>query len=393
MPNFALVCRYNSGQPDGIWDYTLNLGEALVRSENITVDIHARLPGGDWLTLRVGTTLTRAGVRRTFREGLEKYEVIILQYNPFMYGRWGFAPWLLPALHLKGRAPHTRAVLMVHESYVPMVNWRWTAMGLWQRAQLLALRLETNAIFVSTELWAVNFRKSWLRRETYHLPVGSNLPDMRAEREAQRTKLRIPSGAIVLATFGQHHPSRLADYIVCAANAVAASGGPVVLMNLGAGIQRLTGLDERVAFYSPGYLPTEALARCLSTADIYLAAFVDGVSTRRTTLMSALQHNLAVVGTDGPLTDKILRSSRDAVRLVPVGRPEAFAETVRQLATTPEDRRRLGERARLLYQRNFDWPVLARRLTAALGCGDGESRGCADAVPVAAARSPLEQTR
>jgi glycosyltransferase involved in cell wall biosynthesis len=368
MANFALVCTYNPGQPDGIWDYTQNLGEALVRSEKVDVDIHARLSGGDWLTVRAGSgSTTQTNVRRRLNEGLERYEVVIVQYNPFMYGRWGFAPWLIPALNLRRRAPHTTVALMVHEAFVPMQNWRWSVMGLWQRAQLLALRLEADAIFVSTDIWAAALSKSWLRSKTHHLPVGSNVPDMSTEREAQRRDLGIPMGAIVLATYGQNHPARLADYVVRAANAVAASAGPVVLMNLGDGIQGLTGLDERVSLYSPGFLPAATLARWLSTADVYLAAFADGVSTRRTTLMSALQHGLAIVGTEGPLTDKVLRSSYHALRLAPVGQPETFAEMVTQLAMAPEDRRRLGERARSLYQHCFDWPVVARRLTLALG--------------------------
>ena len=197
----------------------------------------------------------------------------------------------------------------------------------------------------------------------------------------------MPAGAVVLATFGQNHHSRLAQYVVCAANSVATSGRPVTLMNLGDGLQGLTGLDERVSLLSPGSLPAEALARLLSTTDVYLAPFVDGVSTRRTTLMSALQHGLAVVGTEGPLTDKILSYS-DALRLVPVGRPEIFGETVRQLATTPEDRRRLGHRARSLYESCFDWPILARRLALALDGRDRrESRTSADATFV----SPTEQ--
>src|SRR5207302_2293656 len=269
MRNCALVCRYSSGQPDGIWDYTCNLAGALVRNEKINVDIHARLPSGDWLTLRVGRTLTRTGIRRRFEEGLKKYQAIVLQYNPFMYGRWGFAPWLVPAL--QARPPYTRLALMVHEPYVRMMNWRWTLMGIWQRAQLLALRLQANQIFVSTGVWAAELTDGWPRRETHHLPVGSNLPDMRAEREAQRTRLRMPAGAVVLATFGQNHHSRLAQYAVCAANSVATSGRPVTLMNLGDGLQGLTGLDERVSLLSPGSLPAEALARLLSTTDVYLA--------------------------------------------------------------------------------------------------------------------------
>ena len=67
-------------------------------------------------------------------------DAVLVQYNPFSYGRWGFAPWLVAltwALRLRRREP--RIALMVHEPYVPMITWRSTVMGLWQRAQLRLL--------------------------------------------------------------------------------------------------------------------------------------------------------------------------------------------------------------------------------------------------------------
>ena len=58
--------------------------------------------------------------------------------------------------------------------------------------------------------------------------------------------------------------------------------------------------------------------------------------------MSALQHGIAVVGTDGPRTDGLLRHSRDALLLIPVERPDLFAKAARRLAAdqTAESRLR-----------------------------------------------------
>jgi glycosyltransferase involved in cell wall biosynthesis len=204
---------------------------------------------------------------------------------------------------------------MVHEPFVPMVNWRWTLMGIWQRLQLMALRFSADMVFASIEAWAAHFGAAWPGRPTYHLPVGSNLPDRRSFRDRKRLSIGV-EGAIVLATFGQNHPGRLWHCVVEASNALVESGRKVVLLNLGADVPRLVGLHRDVVVHTPGYISGDKVARWLSAADIYLAPLADGASTRRTTLMAAMQHGLAIVATDGSLTDTILRTS-GALRLVP----------------------------------------------------------------------------
>jgi glycosyltransferase involved in cell wall biosynthesis len=118
--------------------------------------------------------------------------------------------------------------------------------------------------------------------------------------------------------------------------------------------------------HHPGQLPGIVVAARLASADIFLAPYVDGVSSRRTALMAALQHALPVVGTDGASTDPLLRGATDALRLLPVGNPELFAESVFNLALSADLRSAMGRAARRLYEESFDWPVLAGRLLGSL---------------------------
>ena len=93
--------------------------------------------------------------RDAFDAELAAYDAVVVQYNPFMYGRWGFAPWLPAALWRARRSRGAPEIaLMVHEPYVPMVNWRWALMGLWQRSQLLALYGMADVVFASIDSWA-----------------------------------------------------------------------------------------------------------------------------------------------------------------------------------------------------------------------------------------------
>jgi glycosyltransferase involved in cell wall biosynthesis len=255
--------------------------------------------------------------------------------------------------------------LVVHEPFVPMVNWRWALMGLWQRVQLWTIAACADPILVTTEGWRARVRG---RRAVavLHLPVGSNLPDMRAVRARIRRRHGWPSEQVVLAAFGTADPARMQEHIVAAANRVAGAGLRVSLLNLGAGAPPLRGIARSTDVITPGPLPERAIAEYLGAADVFLAPYADGLSTRRTTLMAALQHALAVVGTRGPATDAALLDSGDALVLVPAGRREEFADATLRLAGDSrerDERRRLG---RALYELEFDWPVLAERLAAAL---------------------------
>jgi glycosyltransferase involved in cell wall biosynthesis len=330
---------------DGIRDYSERLAEELSRR---SVDVELRL---SW--------------RGAFSAA--DADAVVLQYSPFNFGRWGFAP-RLPAelLALRSRARRPVLAVMVHEPYVPMDSGRGALMGMWQRLQLTALRLGADAVFASIDTWAARFARQRPRRPTHHLPVASNLPDMRSRREAARARLEIEEGTLVLSALGSGHPSWLGDYVAEAANAVAASGSAVRLLCMGAGAPAPPGLDAAVEVYRPGRVEAAELAEGLAASDLFLAPLIDGVSTRRGSMMAALQHGLPVVGTDGPLTDSILRGPGSGMSLTRVGDKRAFAAAVLALAEDVGARASSAAAARELYERNFDWPVAADRLLSAL---------------------------
>jgi glycosyltransferase involved in cell wall biosynthesis len=82
--------------------------------------------------------------------------------------------------------------------------------------------------------------------------------------------------------------------------------------------------------------------------------------------MAALQHRLAVVGTDGPLTDPLLRDPSAGLWLVPAQSAAAFATAAVELAQDESSRSRRASLGHQFYRRHFDWPVLANRILGAL---------------------------
>jgi glycosyltransferase involved in cell wall biosynthesis len=346
---------------DGIRDYSNRLEAELRR-------------GGTEAHLLPGT----AGFGRPgplFRPELKHADAVVIQYNPFSYARWGFAPWLpLAARRLRAGRGGPAIALMIHEPYVPISGFRQTLIGAWQRVQLRALRVYSDVVLSSIEQWSRPGCRVRIGPDVVHLPVASNLPDCRPCRQAERARLGAGSDTIVLAAFGGSHPSRLMDRVVDAANAVATTKQCVILLNLGGEAPALENVDRRVRVVVPGSLDDDTVARHLSATDVFVAPFGDGVSTRRTSVMAALQHELAVVATDGPLTDSVLRNAGDAIRLVPVADREGFSLAVSHLANCEDDRLSLAHAGRVLYEQSFDWPVLVGNLLDALDLA-GRSNG------------------
>jgi len=251
---------------------------------------------------------------------------------------------------------------MVHEPFVPMTDWGWTLMGLWQRTQLAALRPAADVVFVSIEAWTRRFSAWQPQRPTFHLPVGSNFPDRSVAREDERARLGVEADDVVLAMVDTGGSARSPQLVTAALERLAEDGRSVVLLVLGAGASLPPDVPAAIESHLPGPLGAQAFASRLAAADIFLAPYVDGVSTRRGSMMVALQHGVAVLGTNGFLTDNVLRGATAALRLAPVDRPDLFAEEAARLAANADERGALGRAGRVLYLERFDWPVLAREL-------------------------------
>src|SRR4051812_7972721 len=330
---FRVVCGPRRLEVDGIRDYADRLASSLA-ARGLEVEVDDAKPDA------------------------RPADVVLVNYNPFSWSRWGFAPGLAASLS-RARRDGSLVYVVVHESYVPPLSWRWAAMGAWQRRQLRMVHRAADLVFTPVEPLAEELRHLDPPRPVVHLPVGSNLPDMRHARDSERARLEIGEDELVIAAFGTGHPSRRIGDVAVAANVAADLHGKVVVLNLGAGAPPLRVVRASVRVIEPGFLDSASAARHLAAADLFLAPFVDGVSARRTTLMAALQHGLPVIGTDGRLTDDVLRDARQALTLVPVGDHKRLAEAVRWLIRDREERLERGAAGRDLYERHFDWPVIA----------------------------------
>jgi glycosyltransferase involved in cell wall biosynthesis len=357
-PRVAMVCATRTSV-DGILDYAEGLGEALATLHGLDVDMVLRRRSG-WSVRRLGPGDAAEREARSVDKALEPIDAVIVHYNPFSWGHWGFAPELVRLLgRLRRRRPRLVVGILAHERYVDMDGLRWTLMGAWQRAQFLTILRLADVAWSSTESFTDVLRRQTSARVA-QMPICSNLPNRRAARPLSREQLGVDESTLVVAAFGTSHPSRLIGHLELGIAAIADAGQPVTLLNLGADAPPINVPVSRVQVLAPGRLDATSLAEHLAAADLYLAPFVDGVSARRTTVMAALQHALAIVGTHGHLTDTIMRDAHDALLLTPSADSAAFAAAVRELAVDPAQRARRGAAARRFYETRCDWPIACR---------------------------------
>ena len=97
--------------------------------------------------------------------------------------------------------------------------------------------------------------------------------------------------------------------------------------------------------------------------------FVDGVSTRRTSAVTALRHGLPLLTTRRARQEPWFVHGEN-VYLVSTGNKQALADGLVELAQTPALRARLSDGARELYRARFAWHLIAEQVaelaTAAL---------------------------
>ena len=355
---------------DGIGDYTACLAAELGRSAEVT--LLAGVPDADSISgvciKAAFSAEDPASVRQITRFVAEdRPDWVLLQYNPFMYGRWGLNLHLPEMMRgLRRAAPGTRLAVMVHEPFVPVITPQFAVMSTWQRWQLWRLGQVADIVFFSIEPWAERFRTWFPGKPLVHLPVGSNIPVMRISREEARARLGIPDDALVLGLFGTASAARLLDWVRDAAVSLGQSHSPHLLY-VGPDNEKVRAAMGDVALIADGPASPEEVSKRFAAMDIYLVPYSDGISTRRTTLMTALQHGVATVGTQGPLTDtRLKQEAGQAFLLADVADPKAFTAAVVTLAQDAEQRQQLGQAAQQLYEREFSWGKIASQLMTVL---------------------------
>lgn len=352
---------------DGIGDYTCFLAGELSTRHEVTVFTGFQKSYSSQATvpvLGVFDPAKPASIQNLLKAVAAgpAFDRFVVQYNPFGFGPRGFNPWLPGTLsRLRKLAPVS---IMFHETYVPCESASQLAMRVWQIPQFVSLCRMGGPLYSSCCRWLPAIRRT-AGRDAVLLPVGSNITRSHLTREEGRARMSIGSQTLVFGVFGSAHPSRLMDWICEAANTAAARVPEAALVYIGADGEMLRrGMDPKIRFLDCGVLAADAVGDHLISADCILAPFVDGLSTRRGSVVAAFQHGIPVVSTSSRWTDDLLMGQEDrSIFLSPVhDGVEGFALLTRGVAGRlpfPLSRRLVLEE---YFARHFGWPSISNAL-------------------------------
>jgi glycosyltransferase involved in cell wall biosynthesis len=105
--------------------------------------------------------------------------------------------------------------------------------------------------------------------------------------------------------------------------------------------------------HATGVLAAADISRQVSACDVMLQPYQDGVSGRRTSVMTALSHAVPVVTTTGKATENCWTES-DAVKLCEVGDVNRLVEAVQSLLADSKLRSSMAISGNKLYRERFD---------------------------------------
>ncbi len=285
---------------------------------------------------------------------------VVLEYVPNALGARGAnVPFCLWLLHMRRRGCDVR--VMFHEPYF-YFSWErpWrNALAIVQRLMAAVLVRASGVTYLSTLAWVACLRPLGLSAMV-ESPIPATIATDASPDSIARWRSRFvqdhPDALIVghFGTFGDHVGRELMRVVPFILNAVPAArvafigrGGEAFASALAL---REPALGRRVS--ATGMLSGADVSAALRACNLVVQPFPDGVTTRRTTVMAALANEVAVVTTDGTLTESAWRDG-GAVRLAPASDPAALAGATAILLEDPAATAALAARGLRLYQARF----------------------------------------
>jgi glycosyltransferase involved in cell wall biosynthesis len=279
-----------------------------------------------------------------------------------------FCWWLWRRAKLK----HDRVEVMVHEPFLAFGEGsrKQDVAAAVHRLMVVILLRAASHVWVSIPNWETQLRPFLLgqKKSFGWLPVPSNIPVVDDPEGVARVRAQHAfADAPVVGHFGaydRYMTTLMLELIPALLNEHA----KLSVMLLGKGsvelCDRLTELHPELSesVHATGMLSATDVSRHISACDVMLQPYQDGVSGRRTSVMTALSHGVPVVTTAGRATESCWAES-DAVRLTKVGHINSMVDAVQCLLADDAEARRFGAAGRVLYDHSFDVKRVVKKLT------------------------------
>lgn len=296
---------------------------------------------------------------------------IFLQYSPPAFVTADL-PKLLSLLS-RLRARGVPIVTTVHEYWSPATLSPKRAVWRWLCKRALRAVAARSSRLVATTPYAASFLLDAGIPGAKHaaiVPVGSGIPSFARSASFGGQAPSVGGQApLTIAMFGQ--PAIFDRAVVFAMARWIAEQSPRprwIWVARSAdemrGWWRELGAPEVVEFH--GGQPAGEVAQLLSEADLAVAVYDDGASTRRSSLAAIMASGLPVVALDGRFTDDRLRNS-GAFLLSPIGNAPAFITNLERAVNDAVLRRTMAAASSRLYEAELSWPQIAKQYLDAAG--------------------------
>lgn len=295
-------------------------------------------------------------------EHIERFRAdhIVLQYTPLMYSKGDYWQVERELEHcwrsLTQRMPTS---LIVHETYFR--SWQHPPSlirGTFQKTLLKRLARVSHHVFTSSQPLVEEMSGWGLTYSPVRMPIGSNIELASVELGALRRELGISDGEAVLTLFGGgtslKWSARLVDAVETLLNEMMF---PHCWLLLGGIPREWFKLKSRVI--DPGWLVAGDLSAYVQMSDLFLMPHVAGISAKRGTLITALQHGLPVVGTAGWMTDRFW-TAVPGVKLCDARNPDQFAAAVMMFCGDRQMRKHFGYANAEYFLTEFTWSQIVR---------------------------------
>lgn len=304
------------------------------------------------------------------------FDQILIQYVPFLYSKRGglslailYLTWAIRWFFGK------KAFLYAHELFYPLQkNYKAIIMHFGHRMMLFSLGLCSNKIFTSTHKNRLILTRMfyWRKKDILHLPVSSNIPKTLVEnKEHVLANLGLKSNLFTICCFGFLHPSKLYPEILDTLKEIYEKKlldfqlifiGPTekdLMATLG-----FQYSCKRLPFLKlTGPIEERKVSQLLQCCNLFIGLFMDGLTSRRGSVLAAMEHGLPIISTKSIDTEEWLFSHPE-ISFLPSQSTQIKRDLLQEILKQKNQKNSSGLSE--YYYQHFSWEQTAAILLSTL---------------------------